>query len=232
MEKSNSKIIAVVALLVAVVALSVGFAAFTTTLSIEGNATVKTGTDTVFAPHVNFVSSASSPRCYATSDTTNHASVTGGTGYSAGDVNDNQWTGINVPLDEDNDYDVTCDAAIENTSSYAAYLTNIRSTGNADGKISCTSIAQSGASAAANPSAVCANTTVTVSISGNGGTGGSGTITSLAAITSPTLGSTSLNATNGSGTATVRIQYTGAAPDGDVRITLPTINFDFSTVAP
>ena len=44
MERNNNKVIAVVALLLAVVGLSVGFAALSTTLSINGSATVQAST--------------------------------------------------------------------------------------------------------------------------------------------------------------------------------------------
>ena len=225
MEKNNGKIIAVLALIVAVVALSVGFAAFTTSLTIEGNAVAKTGEDTVFAPNVNYASTPVA-KCYKTSDST--ASVIT-EGYSAGLASAKQWSGIKVPLDSTNSYDVTCEAVIENASAYTAYLTTITSSGNNDGKLSCAAV-DSGTSQLSATN-VCTGTNVTVSLGSS-----SGTITSASAITNPTISNTSIAANDGTDdgtlTVTVRIKYTGAAPDGDVSITIPTINLGFSTVAP
>ena len=62
MEKNNGKIVAVVALVVAVVSLSVGFAAFAATLTISSTATAKAGTND-FAPDVNYTSG-QTVKCY------------------------------------------------------------------------------------------------------------------------------------------------------------------------
>ena len=108
MEKNNGKVIAIVALFVAVVALSIGFAAFTDTLTINGTATVKKADD---AFESNFAyDSTSEEACTLTGGT----ALESGT-YNAGTSSDDTWTGISVPLTMTNP-SVTCTAKVKNKS--------------------------------------------------------------------------------------------------------------------
>ena len=213
MEKNNGKVIAVVALVVAVVALSVGFAAFTDALNISGNASIAKPEDTVFAP--NFGYKAGSMQCR---NTATSATVT-----SAGTVSGNTWSGISVPLSMDQK-SVTCTAVVENASSYDAYLKSIT----ASTALGCDS---TGTDAATNKAAVCANVQASVQV------GETATNKLTINTTSTELTKTGLSQTvpkkatnNGEVTVTVVIEYTGTeTPDGDITITLPEITHSYST---
>ena len=213
MEKNNGKIIAVVALVVAVVALSVGFAAFADTLTIDGTATVKEGANT-FAPNFGYAASPAATCTY-----TGGGAIDGT--YEAGTASGNTWSGISVPLTTDHP-SVTCTATIENTSAYNASLTSIK----ASGAPTCNS------GTATNTTAVCNTVTETVQIGSasnqmvvNKDTGANQTISSVLNLT--------VNKTNGTATVTVIIAYDAATvtPDGDITVTLPTITHDYTTVA-
>ena len=120
MEKNNSKIIAVFALVVAVIALSVGFAAFADDLTISGSATLEK--NDIFDENVKYTSATQSCE-YDNGDN----AIT--TGYSAGTLSDDSWTGISVPLQNvEGKKKVTCTAQIENGSPYDAWLKSIATT--------------------------------------------------------------------------------------------------------
>lgn len=211
MEKNNGKILAVAALVVAVVALSVGFAAYSASLTIDSNATLK-ATDT-FSSNVKY--DETSPKCYVTGDGSKTSVATAG--YSVGTAANHTWSGISVPLTMDNK-SVTCEAVVNNTSDYIAYLTGISTnTG-----ITCESVA-TGDAAASNVDTICGNTKATVTIGSD-----SLAITSAAASASNTTGT--IAATNGTQTVTLVIEYTGTvAADGDIRIKVPNITYTYKT---
>lgn len=219
MEKNNGKIIAVVALVVAVVALSVGFAAFADQLTIDGNATLQATND--FDEKVKYVSG--SPKCYATGDSNKATVIT--TGYSTGTANDDAWSGISVPLSM-TQKSVTCEAQVENKSSYVAYLKSIST----ESGLTCASKG-TGDSAATNVAAVCgtnnANVKATVIVGDSTASTDKIEIQNAQVSTSSASGSIAMNGTTN---VYVVIEYTGTtAPDGDILITLPTITHNYST---
>ena len=209
---NGSKIIAIVALLVAVVALAVGFATFSATLTIDAQANVEATNE--FTPNVNY--SATLPKCYYTGDSSKTDIIT--TGYSAGTATGKVWNGIKVPITMEHK-SVTCEAEIENTSTYIAYLKSIvtsagltcASTGSGDDAASETSV-----------TSVCSNSSATVTVGSD-----TATITNAAVNNTSTSGSI---AASGTQTVLLTIAYNGtASPDGDVTITVPTISLTYKT---
>lgn len=215
---NSSKIIAIVALLVAVVALAVGFATFSATLTIDSEAIVEKNDQ--FSPNVNY--SETLPICYYTDDNSKTNIMTGDiatAGYSAGTATGKVWSGISVPITMSHK-SVTCEAEIENTSAYVAYLRAIKTTtglsfasvGSGDDAASTTAI-----------NAVTANSSAVVTLGSD-----SATITNAAVNNTSTNGT--IAATNGKQIVTLTIAYTGTvAPDGDIRITVPTISLTYKT---
>ena len=190
MENKSGKIIAIVALAVAVVALSVGFAAFADSLNITGNAIANQSTTNVFdagTDQANGLRYTGTPSC-----------VYQGGSTSAGDAGtftngNDSWTGISVNLAEEGST-VVCTATVTNSSSYSATLTGIETSGPL-------TITSSGANAATNVTNVTAATTVTISV--DDGTHPASTATvGASAATTPASGT--VVAANG-GTATVTV---------------------------
>lgn len=211
MEKNNGKIVAVVALVVAVVSLSVGFAAFAATLTIDSNATVKANDE--FSPNVNYVSG--STKCYYTDDNTKTAI----TGASAGTASNKTWTGVSVPLTTEHK-SVTCEAQISNTSAYVAKLNKI----SISDVLSCASVAASGDDAATNVSTICPTVSAKVDVATDTATF---TSTNKADVTSV---SSTIAKDNGTEMVYLTIAYTSTvAADGDIKITVPTISLLYKT---
>ena len=211
---NGSKIIAIVALLVAVVALAVGFATFSATLTIGAEANVEAVNQ--FTANVNY--SSTLPKCYYTEDTTNKTDIIT-TGYSAGTASGKVWSGIKVPITMSHK-SVTCEAEVENTSSYVAHLKSIVTSSG----LSCDSTG-TGDDAASSPviTSICSNSSATVTVGSD-----SSTITSAAVNNTSTTGT--INATNGTEIVYVTIAYSGTlAPDGDITITVPTISLTYKT---
>ena len=218
MEKNNGKVIAIAALLVGVVALAVGFAAFADDLTIAGTATAKVG-DNPFDDHtatngLNY--KATTMECHSTADANVNVITTG---YSAGNLSADAWSGISVPLTKDVP-SVTCTAVVENKTEYVAYLKSI----GANKGIECSS---EGTNAAANASSVCSNTTVVAQF---------GTVAAdklEIKTTQPTANNSTTGsiASKGESTVTVTISYdpTKVVTDEDVTITLPTITHSYSS---
>lgn len=216
MEKNNGKIIAIVALVVAVVALSVGFAAFADQLTIDGQATAESQANPFDDPTNGLAYQESSAKCYYTGDSSKTAIAGADAGTASGDA----WSGIDVPLTSEHP-SVTCEAIVENKTSYTAYLRNIFTTKG----LTCTS---EGANATTNASNVCAGASAEVQI----GTVAADKITITNAQTSNTGTTGQIAATNGTATVTVKITYDPAAlTDEDVTITLPTIKHDYASVS-
>ena len=205
MEKNNSKIIAVAALVVAVIGLSVGFAAFAATLTID-NASATMAAKDQFSEYVNYKSSVS-PTCFA---------------GNAGSVNAKSWNGIHVPLSMEQKV-VTCHATVENLSAYVAALNKI----SVNGSIVCESAAATGTSGAAtNASTICANTQFTVTTGSATKTFSNTNLTALDNITGTSI------ASQGTAEVTLTIEYTGdVAADGDVNITIPQVSLDYKSAA-
>ena len=214
MEKNNSKMIAVAALVVAVIGLSVGFAAFAATLTIENISATMTA-DNQFTANVNYKSTA--PTCTVTGSST---AISGS--YNAGTATGKLWSGISVPLTM-TQKSITCVAEIENTSAYRAALDSIT----IGGTFTCQSVAASGTDGyATNASTICAGTKVTVNTSGATAEFTNASHAGLTGITGSSI------ASSGSATVTVTIEYTGTvAADGDVAITIPTISMNYKSAA-
>ena len=218
MEKNNGKIIAIVALIVAVVALSVGFAAFADQLTIDGNATVKQGANAFDDATNGLAYLSSSPSCVITNTSTSVATSP----YSQGTATGDSWSGISVPLTHENP-SVTCTATVENRTAYTAYLRGITSSSG----VTC---ASTGADAATNTADVCEAITVNVQI-GSVLTDAI-EITETAGTNNSTTGSIAAmdGSTPGTATVTVVIAYDNSVvPDGDVVVTLPTITHSYSS---
>lgn len=218
MENKSGKIIAIVALAVAVVALSVGFAAFADTLTIDGNATAR-AKGNAFDDTNGLNYKTATGKCYLTSDNnkTALAGTNAGNLVSGGGAGIDEWNGISVDLGNDAK-DVTCEAVVENKSAYTAYITELST----NAGLSCSS---TGSNHTTNETNVCSATTVTVSIN-DGSHTDTATITNAAA-TSATK--TVEIAPNGEATVTVRINYAGANTDEDTTITIPTISHKYSS---
>lgn len=224
---NGSKVIAIVALLVAVVALAVGFATFSATLTIKGEGIVEK-IDT-FDADVNYSPDATYPtKCYYTSDSNKTNIITGDiatAGYSSGTASANTWSGIKVPIQMDSaDHkSVTCEAQIENASAYVAYLKSITT----QSGLTCSSVG-SGDDAASSSivTSICSNSSATVTVGSD-----SATITNQAV---NVTGAGSIIAksgnTNGTQLVTITIAYTGTSvPDGDVKIDVPTVSLLYKT---
>ena len=223
MEKNNGKVIAIVALLVGVVALSVGFAAFADTLTINGTATAKQSGNPFDEEANNGLNyKTATGKCYLTSDA-NKAALAGanaGNLVSGGGNGVDEWTGISVDLGNAAK-DVTCEAVVENKSDYKAFLTELSTAAG----LSCES---SGANKTVNETNVCAATTVTASV--NDGSHTDTIEITNAAATSATK-TVELEGKTGTATVTVRINYAGATTDEDTTITLPTISHKYSSAS-
>lgn len=216
MENKSGKVMAVAALVVAVVALSVGFAAFADTLTIDGTATAASQANPFDDATNGLAYQDGSAKCFYTGD----SGKTAISGANVGTLTEDAWSGISVPLTAEHP-SVTCEAVVENKTSYTAYLRKIYT----NAGLTCSS---KGANADTNASNVCSTSNVEVQI---------GTvetdkinITTAAATNDSTTGS--LAATNGTATVTVKITYDPSAlTDEDVTIKLPTISHDYASVS-
>ena len=227
MEKNNGKVIAIVALVVAVIALSAGFAAFTAVLNItNASATIK-ASDT-FEPNVNYVTP-NSAICYKTGDT--NTSITGAT---AGTASAKIWSGISVPLTKEIP-SVTCEATIENASSFIAYLQTLTTSG----PIECSSvITGTGAVTSEVLNTVCGATTMTVHVGNASPTEATDKILvkddSASQAKNGTTSIAAKDGTNGTQKVYVTVSSTTeaiSAADGDIKVALPYIELTYRTVA-
>ena len=211
MEKNNGKIVAVAALVVAVVALSVGFAAFAATLTIDSSATVKASNE--FTENVNYVSG--TPKCYYTGETSSTVPDA-----VAGTASGKTWTGVSVPLTAEHK-SVTCEAEIQNASTYTAYLRQI----SISNVLSCASVG-TGDDAATNVTTICPTVSAKVDVSTDTATF---TSTNSTAVTST---SSTIAGNNGSEKVYLTVSYSStAAADGDISVTIPTISLLYKTNA-
>ena len=214
MEKNNYKVIAVLALVISVLALSVGFASYTATLTIEGASATATASDT-FSPHVEYQQNSLS--CVRTGTQTSVS--------SAGQLNSashaTTWSGAAVTLSGPGD-SVTCTATIDNNSTFTAYLKSIQ----IGGALTCAPAVQN--ATLQNLTAACDTIDLTVTMGS-------------ASATSDTTGATNATVSNGAvsiaTTQSEDVSFTIAYPanspvtDGDFTITIPTITLNFETVS-
>ncbi len=206
MEKNKTfKIVAIVGLVVAVIGLAIGFAAFSATLNISTfNATAKAGeSEAVFGNLVTFQDDA---KCTVS---------TGEGTVNAGTATGHTWSGITATLNPGTN--ISCTATIKNTSAYTAYLTKLSTNGS---KITCSGSAQ-------NLEAVCSAIQGSIFV-GVGGNVAAFSSSSAGNLTSPT---TTIAPTNGTVVASLGFWYneSGAVPDADVTISIPAIEVGFAT---
>ncbi len=210
MEKNSYKVITVLSLVIAVVALAVGFASYSATLTIE-NATATATASNSFTPNVQYKQGTLSCKRGATDV------------QSAGSLNDlthaTIWTGASVTLTGPGD-SITCEATVENKSTFVAYLKSI--TIAAPG-LTCQPVA-SGVTLQ-NLTAACDSIDLTV-------TEGS------ASATADTTGSVNASSVSGVSiaagaeqTVSFTVAYPANSPvtDGDFTITIPTITFVYDS---
>lgn len=220
MEKSSNKVIAICALVVGVLALAIGFATYTATLTIggsgegEGNKATIQATDT-FSPEVNYVEG--SPKCYVTGDTSKAVI----TGANVGTASGKSWTGISVPMEAKGS--VTCEAQVENESTFIAYLYSIA----ANSGINCNVTglnANDGPVATQNVDDACDEMSVTVTI------GADNLVITDAAATNDAITGNTIAANGGTTTVYVTITQTGnTVTDGRFNVNIPTISHTYKT---
>ena len=215
MEKSNSKIVAVAALVVAVIALSVGFAALSATLNISNDANITVHPANTFEANINYFGNAT---CTPSSE---HVTV-----ENAGTASGKNWSGIVVKLQEPGDY-VTCEATVKNQSTFDGYLKSIT----ADNNIGCTAASTDGASSE-KVTAVCGDIEMTVGVGTNGTENVTPKITNSAHVGLSGI-TTNNSIAKESGTHKVKVTVTyktpGTLADGDIQVTLPGIELSYNT---
>ena len=216
MEKNNGyKVMAIVALLVGIVGLSIGFAAFSKTLNI-GTATVNTTARTnVFESAIH----------YDTTATPTSSALTNVTVQNVGTLTTDTWSNIAFTIDaNENNASATLTATVVNDSSeYDAYLQTITTS---DGVIECTPATGTDATQVAT---ACSKMKVTVTIAGQSNN-------ATAEVTSSSdIDTTITNAVvlpkSGNKTVTVKFDYDNDAVihDGQFTVTLPAISFGYTS---
>lgn len=222
MEKNNYKVLAVAALIIAVVALTVGFASFSTVLSIQNTSADIQPTD-LFTPNVQFTQGNNgepSVTCVNSRNEAESAFVN-----SKGSLNDSThatvWSDASVTLTGPGDY-VECFIQFENNSPYIAYLNQVT----LSSTLTCSPIAGT----VQNLSAACAEMRFEVDLSGDDAYATSSVVHNVSSIDNmglPAGLSTYLD---------VRILYsdaqhasTAARADGDFIVELPDVTIYGST---
>jgi len=207
MERERStKIIAIMALGIAVIGLSVGFASWSANLDItDSEASVSKGNnDAEFKEKLKITA-------------VDCETVEGsGTATSTGTFTDYNWTGAKISLTKQGD-SVTCKATVSNESDFKAYFSDIT----IGSSLECVGEGQ-------NVDAACNALELTV-------TGqGSGTSTATAkgtTITNATDIESNYIDTEETGTISFKLEYKdNVISDTDFKVTIPTMDFDFSTV--
>ncbi len=203
----DSKIIAIVALVVAIVGLGIGFAAFTANLTIDSSAKV--------------TPSASAFKVKFKENTLNCSSHTGsGSASKAGTLADTSISGVEITLTKPGD-SVTCTATITAEGDYTAYLTGISTS-----KLTCSGTGTLGALG----TEACKSIKATFSV-------GAASVTSTTAeTTATTIGNdTTLSKggdTFGTNTFTLKVEYlsSGKPTDEALTITIPKTTLTYETV--
>lgn len=216
MKQGNGKIIALAALAIATLSLTIGFATYTQTLNIQETSFDVTPENT-FTPNVKYVSA--SP---VTVNTVGNATVT-----SPGTIDTERvlWSGIQIGLTAPGDA-VTLKATVENKSTFIAYLKSITTGSN---KITCAAKTGEGVnSATQNIDEACSGIKVTV-------TAGSDATNKMevtsAAVGNVSLTNHSLAATSGTEDITLKVEYLdgSAVTDGDFVVTIPMISLTYKS---
>ena len=211
----GTKIMAIAALVVGVVGLSIGFAAFSNTLTISSSATVTPDSDT-------FSIVATSTGC--------EGSVTSATG-NAGTISRDEETGettisgVTAAFTEPNQT-VTCTYTITNNGQYDAYLSYLRfAEATNNGLVSCAASTGSQANEGLVNSA-CEGITVTATLGGDN-VASTGTV-----LSNPASVSNTLTKAGGSTTLTLVFAYAenSARADGAFNVTIPDLEFEYASV--
>ena len=216
MKKNNSKVYALIALVIAVFALSVGFATFSQTLFIS-DASAEINASNEFTSNVKFV--ANSLDC----TDTNGKAVVDSTGVL--DSENTIWKDLSIILKEPGD-SVNCTVEVYNASSYEAFLKEISFAST----LNCAAKQGSGvnSASASNVEAVCgANGIIaTASVGSN-----SATTTKVAVSNNTNIASNNTLASEGTDEVTFTILYPSDAQsaDGDITITIPQISLLYKT---
>ena len=217
MEKNrSSKVIAVVALCVAIVGLTLGFAAFSNTLNIEPNATVNPTGETF---SVNFSSSASAVETDLVIPTKNPTSLVAGNATINNAGSNPQISGLTATFTEPGQ-DVTYTFYVHNIGEYNAFLKSITYNNVAGGSTFRTCTAGSGTNASL-VQAACDDILVSVTV------GATGPVTTTNSnITGHLL------AIDAHETVTVKIEYAsgGDTADGDFTVAFGDIALLYSSV--
>lgn len=207
MEKERgAKAIALVALVVAILGLSIGFSGWTAQLSIsDTQANIGGGADADSFANLIAVSNVS---C---NDKSTDATV-----ENVGSASAHSWTGTRVGLTKTGDY-VTCTATVTNSSEFTAYLDDIKIAGS----IQCSGAGQ-------NVQAACDALKLTVT--GHGTKDSTATAQADSVTNALNISENSI-AAEGTGTISLKVEYAGSAlSDTDFVATIPSITFDYSTV--
>ena len=205
----DSKLIAIVALVVAIVGLGIGFAAFTTNLTIDSSAKV---TPSASAFKVKFKT--------GTLSCTTHTGS--GSATKTGTLADTSISGVEISLTKPGD-SVTCTATITVEGDYEAYLTAINTN-----KLACKG---AGSTLGALGSSACSAIKATFSV-------GSATATATTSSSSnaATLGESfkisKAGNTFGTHTFSLKVEYlsSGTPTDESLTITIPTTTLVYETV--
>lgn len=204
MENRNSKVIALVALIVAVVGLGIGFAAFSSTLTISSSATV--------TPNSGDFKVAFDGNVTCT------GSATGGTVDNATE-GVSTVSGITATFTQPGET-AECTVTAKNSGQYTAYLKSITSD-----KVTCEAVdnANNTATTATLMNAACDTVTVTTEV--GSATASATTAAGMAGSFSQSLASTA------SDTVTFTITYNGPArADGNFKINVPQVTLVYSSV--
>lgn len=214
MEKSRfTKVIAIVALFIAITGVTIGFAAWNATLTITTpSTTVKQGTSDSSFKDLLTIKSINCDTKTGSANATNVGAIS----------EDNfSWTGVNIELSKPND-SITCTATVENNSDYNAYFDSI----SIASQITCTGQGQ-------NVQNVCSilkleaigtgSSTNTASVKGT-------TITNETTIANNYIAKKT-EGTAGTGTISFKLTYDGTEiSDTDFTASIPTMTFNFSSV--
>lgn len=217
MKQGNGKIIALAALAIATLSLTIGFATYTQTLNIQ-----ETKFDVIpentFTPNVKYKENSAVEVGH-----TGNATVT-----SAGTIDTEKtlWSGIQVGFTAPGEA-VTLKATVENKSTFIAYLDQITTGSN---KITCEAKTGTGVnSATQNIDEACSGIKVTVTPGTD--TTNEMVVTSAAAGNVSNISNHSLAATTGTEDITLKIEYLdgSAVTDGDFTVTIPLVALTYKS---
>ena len=215
MKENSNKIIAIVALVVAVIALAVGFATYTATLTISAH-DVTVGSDT-FSPNVIY--KAGTIDCSTVS--------TGATVVSAGSFTDDvTWDGVEISLAEPGDY-ATCTATVINNSTFIAYLYELKTAS----ALTCESKATSDNPATTGVSDACAGMELSVTHGTTSITADSTAAGQAGGASGTAITGNSIAANGGEKTVSFTVTYTSgsAKANGDFLVHIPQISMIYKT---